>query len=213
MRIQNGWQRIAGVALLFLAGGRGLAQGADLHLVQQFEIRQGTTTLLQEQRELFQQGNAVILRNPTHHFLIRGDLQRAWLLDADRQIVSEVPLEQLRREMAGKDLGPMPALHGSSETRTVLGLECQLYRTATTRLTAEACVTRQLPALEKFRDVLGAKPEAPGIPLTFLIQIAGPDVSTTTSVQQRLLKVETIRLDQRLFAPPSQPGTPGKPIS
>ena len=91
MRIQNGWQRIAGVALLFLAGGRGLAQGADLHLVQQFEIRQGTTTLLQEQRELFQQGNAVILRNPTHHFLIRGDLQRAWLLDADRQIVSEVP--------------------------------------------------------------------------------------------------------------------------
>ena len=205
------WGWIARVAVLLLAGSLGLAQAAGLHLVQQFEIRQGNQPLLQEQREMFLQGSAVILRNPTHHVLIRGDAQRAWLLDGDRQVVSEVPMAEFRRDLAGKDLGPLPALQGTAETRTVLGLACQVYRTAATRILAEACVTRELPALEKFRELLGTKPEAPGIPLTFRIQIAGPDPSASTTIQQRLLQVETVRIAPRLFAPPAEPATPRRP--
>ena len=208
-RMRWGW--ITGAASISLAGSFALAQAADLHFVQQFEIRQGSLPLLQEQREMFLQGSAVILRNPTHHFLIRGDVQRAWLLDGDRQVVSEVPMAELRRDLVGKDLGPMPALQGTAETRTILGLVCQVYRTGATRIMAEACVTRQLPALEKFRELLGAKPEAPGIPLTFLIQIAGPHPSASYTIQQRLLKLETARLDPRLFVPPAEPATPRKP--
>lgn len=205
------WTWIAGAAIVVLAGSLGLAQAADLHLVQQFEIRQGNQPLLQEQREMFLHGSAVILRNPTHHFLIRGDVQRAWLLDGDRHVVSEVPMADLRRDLAGKDLGPLPALQGTAETRTILGLRCQVYRTAASRILAEACVTRQLPALERFRELLGAKPEAPGIPLTFRIQIASPDLPASTTIEQRLLKVESARVDPGLFAPPAEPPTSRRP--
>jgi len=208
---QSAWGWRAGAALLSLVGSLGLAQAADLHLVQQFEIRQKSLPLLREQREMFLQGSAVILRNPTHHVLIRADLQRAWLLDGDRQVVSEVPTAELRLNPVRKDLGPMPDLQSTTETRKILGFACQVYRTAGTRIMAEACVTRHLPALEKFRDLLGAKPEAPGIPLTFRIQITGHDPSASTTIEQRLLKVETARLDPRLFAPPGEPATAGKP--
>jgi len=207
MRTRKCWGLVAGAALLSLVGGLGRAQAADLRLIQQFEIRQGSTTLLQEQREIFLQGSGVILRNPTHHFLIRSDLQRAWLLTAERQLVSEVPIEQLRRDLSAKELGPVPGMQTTTEMRNIQGLDCQVYRTAAARITAEACVTRQLPALEKFRDLAGAKPEVPGIPLSFQIQIAGPEASTRYSVQQRLLKIDTSRLDPRLFAPPAEPAT------
>ena len=209
------WRRAALAALLLLGGGLGVAHAADLHLVQQFEIRQGNVQLLQEQREIFLRGNSVILRNPTHFFLIRADLQRAWLLDADRQPLSEIPVDQVRAELAGHRFNPgsLPPFQPANETRTLHGLTCQVYRAAATGLSVEACITRQLAALETFRGLLGAKAEVPGVPLEFVIHIAAPDPSTTYSIRQTVLKVETTRLDPNLFAPPAPSMAPQRPAS
>jgi type II secretory pathway component PulK len=215
MGTRRQWRRAALAALLLLGGGLGVAHAADLHLVQQLEIRQGNVQLLQEQREIYLQGNGAILRNPTHFFLIRADMQRAWLLDADRQPLSEIPVDQVRGELAGNRFnpGPLPPIQPTKETRKLQGLTCHVYRAAASQLTVEACVTRQLAALEQFRDLLGAKAEVPGVPLEFVIQIAAPDQSATYSIRQTLLKVETTRLDPGLFAPPATSAAPPPPAS
>jgi hypothetical protein len=215
MRSRKQWWQAVLAVLLVLGGGLGVAHAADLHLVQQFEIRQGQVPLLQEHREIYLQGSGAILRNPTHFFLIRADMQRAWLLDADRQSLGEIPVDQVRGELAGTRFnpGPLPPIQPTNETRKLQGLTCHVYRAAAARLAVEACVTRQLAALEKFRDLLGATAEVPGVPLEFVIQIAAPDQSALYTIRQTLLKVETTRLDPSLFAPPMQSATPLRPVS
>lgn len=206
--------RLAALVLAILAAP-GVARAADLHLVQQFEIRQDATPLLTEQRDIYVQGTNLALRNAQRWLLIRPDLQQAWLLTADRQLVSHIPLDELRTTGAdamthASPLGPLPPLAPTNEVKSLHGLSCRVHRAATSILSVEACVTRDLAALEQFQFLLGGGPEIPGVPLSFRIVVQAPN-QPPYAIRQSLLRVETTRLDSALFAPPAKAPAPTAP--
>jgi hypothetical protein len=163
---------------------------SDVHLVHRFTIHQESTPLVVEQRDVYIQGTNIALQNSERWLLIRPDLQRVWLLDHDRQAIADLPLDQFRADVAGTlttliPQGSLPPIQSSTETRRLHGLGCRVYRAASQLMTVEACVTRQLPGLERF---------------TILVQ---PPTQPPVAIRQTLIAVDTTPLDPALFAPPA----------
>lgn len=183
---------------------------SDLHVVQRFEFSQAKKLLFKEQRDIYVQGQKLMLRNSKQWLLIRPDLNQAWLLDDNRQVLAEVAISQLRTQLTdtlGQALPKdgLPPIQPTKETRTLQGLTCQLYRASTPILQVEACVTRQLPALERLQGIFGNQPDIPGVPLDFRITIQPPNQPGPYLIRQSLSQVSTSRLDPALFAAPAPP--------
>ncbi len=194
-------------ALVAVATAALPARAGDVHLVQQFEIYQDATRILQEQRDVYLQGDNFALRNPNQWLLVRPDLQRAWLLDTDRRPLAEFTLDQLRTQMAGTwahatPQGPLPPIQPTGETRTLHGLTCRVHRANARVMVVAACITRQLAALERFSALVGAPADVPGVPLEFQVQLQPPDNQPGFRIRQSLLSVTRERLDAGLLAPP-----------
>ncbi len=204
------------LAVLLCAAARPAraATSSDVHLVHRFTIQQNQTPLVQEERHVYVHGTSILLQNPERSMLLRPDLQRVWLLDGDRQPIADLPLDQLKLDMANSlatltPQGSLPPIQPSDETRSLHGLRCQMYRAATSLLTLEACVTRQLPGLERFQVLLGGPAGIPGVPIDFSVLVQPPTQSPVT-IRQLLVTVDTTPLDPRLFVPPAGP-TPVPP--
>ncbi|MBI4571682.1 MAG: hypothetical protein HY713_00010 [candidate division NC10 bacterium] len=182
-----------------------LVAAADLYLVQQFEIRQGATVVLTQQRDLYVQGTKLALTNGQSWLVVRPDLQHAWLLDADRHLLSEVSMDQIRSDTAAAlakatPKGSLPPLKPTHERKTIAGLSCRVHRAAIPALSVEVCVTRDLPALEQFQAVLGTPGEITGVPLEFEIRLQPPG-QPPHIIAQRVTEVRRAPLDPRLFSP------------
>jgi hypothetical protein len=72
-----------------------------------------------------------------------------------------------------------------------------------------ACITRQLPALERFSALVGAPADVPGVPLEFQVQVQPPDNQPGFRIRQSLLAVTRERQDAGLLAPPAGPTPSG----
>ncbi len=195
------------VALIALVTAASPAHAGDVHLVQQFEIYQDATRILREQRDVYLQGQSFALRNPNQWLLVRPDLQRAWLLDTDRRPLAEFTLDQLRAQLAATwahatPQGPLPPIQPTEDTRTLHGLTCRVHRANARVMVVAACITRQLPALERFSALVGAPADVPGVPLEFQVQVQPPDHQPGFRIRQSLLAVTRERLDAGLLAPP-----------
>jgi hypothetical protein len=200
--------RLVLAALVALATVAPVARAGDIHLVQQFEIYQDATRILQEQRDVYLQSETFALRNPNQWLLVRPDLQRAWLLDMDRRPLAEFTLDQLRTQMAATwahatPQGLLPPIQPTGETRTLHGLTCRVHRANARVMVVAACITRQFPALERFSALLGAPADIPGVPLEFQVQVQPPDNQPGFRIRQSLLAVTRERLNPGLLAPPT----------
>jgi len=183
------------------------AMSSDVHLVHRFTIHQESTPLVVEQRDVYIQGTNIALQNSERWLLIRPDLQRVWLLDHDRQAIADLPLDQFRADVAGTlttliPQGSLPPIQSTTETRRLHGLGCRVYRAASQLMTVEACVTRQLPGLERFQGLLGGPPDIPGVPIDFTVLVQ-PPTQPPVAIRQTLIAVDTTPLDPALFAPPA----------
>jgi hypothetical protein len=182
------------------------ATAADLHVIQEFRVQGPAGPILTQQRDVYVQGTKLALQSPQGWLIIRPDLQTAWLLGLERQILSTMPLTQLQFDAAGPGAAPAsPApLTATGESKTIAGLPCRVYRGSTPSVAVEVCVTRALPTLEQFSTILGGRPEVPGIPLDFTIVVA-PAGQPPHRIAQRVVRIETARLDRALFTVPSGP--------
>ncbi len=198
------WQSALGLTLLGLLSIPAPAPAADLHLVQQAEVRNGSAAPVEKrQRELFLHGNQLALRSAKNWLIIRRDLNTAWLLDQARRPIRQVPLSQIKAR-SGAALIPgvqLPGLTATGDTKTVAGLSCDVYALNVLVLRASVCVTQDLPALEAFNDLLGESPDIPGVPLEsdVTLEVLG------RTVRQVSLKIQTIStdpIDPAVFAVP-----------
>ena len=183
------------------------AMSSDVHLVHRFTIHQESTPLVVEQRDVYIQGTNIALQNSERWLLIRPDLQRVWLLDHDRQAIADLHLDQFRADVAGTlttliPQGSLPPIQSTTETRRLHGLGCRVYRAASQLMTVEACVTRQLPGLERFQGLLGGPPDIPGVPIDFTVLVQ-PPTQPPVAIRQTLIAVDTTPLDPALFALPA----------
>ncbi len=196
------------LGLLFLGGSPAGAAGyPDAHLVHRFTIQQGEKVLAEERRDVYFQAGNIALQNTQRWLLIRPDLQRVWLLDRERQPIAELPLDQFRSSMLGQlnTLAPqqaMPPILPTGESRTVQGLRCAMYRATAQVLTVEACVTRELPGLERIQGALGPPADIPGTPIEYALIVQQPGQPRVT-VRQTLVAFETRPPDARVFTPPA----------
>jgi len=81
-------------------------------------------------------------------------------------------------------------------------LTCRVHRANARVMVVAACITRQLPALERFSALVGAPADVPGVPLEFQVQVQPPDNRPGFRIRQSLLSVTRERLDAGLLAPP-----------
>ncbi len=201
----------AGILLgLMLLGGFPTAQGAgypDAHLTHRFTIQRGDTVLAEEQRDVYVQAGSIALENTERWLLIRPDLQRVWLLDRNRQPITELGLDDFRTSMLGNfnaltPQQPLPAIQATGESRTIQGLRCHMYRATARVLTVEACVTRELPGLERIQGTLGPPADIPGTPIEFAL-IVQPLGQPSVTIRQTLIAFEARAPDPRVFTPPA----------
>jgi hypothetical protein len=180
--------------------------GSDLHLTKHFTILVAKgQVLLEERRELYVRGDRLAMQTPKQWLLLLVDRQTAWMLDGERRAVSQISLANLRRStrVASAPGTTPPRFLPSAATRTVAGLQCRVYRANTPTLTVESCITRQLPALERFQPVLGQAPDVPGVPLDLTMTVTVPQGQRMT-IRQRVERVSTEPLDAAIFAEPTQ---------
>ncbi len=202
------------LGLLLLGGSPAGAAGyPDAHLIHRFTIARGDTLLAQERRDVYVQGGSIALQNTERWLLIRPDLQRVWLLDRDRQPIGELALQAFRTSMLGKLNGltpdqALPPIQPTGESRTVQGLRCQMYRATAQVFTVEACVTRELPGLERVQGLIGPPAEVPGTPIEFAVIVQQPGQPPVT-IRQTLVAFDTRPPDPRVFAPPAMPPAQG----
>lgn len=181
-----------------------------LHLVQRTEIAVGgRRPAVTEDHQLYVDGKKLVIRSAKSWLLVRQDLQTAWVMDADRRAISRIPVSQLGAPaaLAVKGLAQPPAFRATGETKTIAGLACRIYRGALKEITVEACLTRELVALERFQALLGGPHEVPGVALELIVSLEHPGKERVTFTQ-RVTRVTIEPLDQALFAPPVAPPQP-----
>lgn len=174
-----------------------------LHLVQRFELLAGNRSIYEQDHDLFVQGNMLVMHSGQTWFLVRNDLQTAWLMDENRRALSTIPVSQIiDKSLTGTHAPPSPPLRPTGESKTIAGYACRVYRGHHNEVSADTCLTRNLPALEQFQTLFGARPETPGIPLELIITMQQPGKDRVTFTQ-RVTRVTVGPVDPALFAPPT----------
>lgn len=180
--------------------------GTSLHLVQRFEVAVGTRRpAITEDHQLYVDGNKLAMRSAKSWLLVRQDLQAAWIMNADRQMLSKVPLSRLGATAAAMNsiVPSVPPFRSTGESKTIVGLACRIYRGELKEISVEACLTRELKTLERFQSFLGMRPETPGIPLELIVTIREPQKERVT-ITQRITRVNPGPIDHAVFAPPAE---------